>query len=353
MTGSRMGGGGHGDFRLVLEKLASPGAHVRKGDAVAEFDRLAMATRLDDYTASRVEHDTNVKVLLENLKVKRAAREQLLRVARARVDKAALDLKTAPVRSAIKVELFRIALDEARASYDALRNQAPYNEAADAADVRRSQLHLQEAVIEQRRAQVNLDRMVAHAPINGLVVILETFRGTEFAGIGAGDEVRPGQPYAQIVDTRPTFVEAKANQADVMDLRVGAPARVRFDAYPGLMLPGRLHSISPLGKSGGWRRSYVSEIPVVIKLDAADPRVIPGLTVSAEVVLQAESGGSVVPRETVSLADNDRPIAYVKSGSGWEKRDLELGLANHVAVNVRSGLREGEEIAAGIPADLK
>jgi HlyD family secretion protein len=350
MPGSHSGGGGGGDFRLVLEKLAVAGAQVSKGDTLAKFDDLFMATRLDDYKAMRVQHENSLKVLLQNREVRRGAHQQLIRVARARVDKVVLDLKTAPVRSAIQIEHFQLALAEAQASYAALLNQTADNEASDAANLRRAQLDLEEAIVEERRARANLNRMTARAPQRGLVVLLDTFRGSDFAQFGAGDEVRPGQPYAQIVDTRSTIVEAKANQADVMDLHAGATVRVRFDAYPDLMVPGRLQSISPLSKSAGWRRSYISEVPVRIKLDAMDPRIIPGLTVSAEVILRSEASDSIVAREAVSYEPGeDHPVAYVKSDSGWEKRDLKLGLANHIAIAVHAGLQAGDLAAAEIP----
>ena len=352
MGGSRAAG--HTHFQLVLEKLAAPGSQVRKGDIVAQFDRINMATRLDDLRSARVEQENNLKVLRQNITVARGARDQRIRVARGAVDKAALDLKTAPVRSAIQVERFRLAFDEARANHDSLRVQLPYTEIANSAELRRAELTLREAIVEQRRAESNLDRMVVRAPIDGLLVLLDTFRGAEFAPIEAGDEVRPGQTYAQLVDTRAAIIEAKANQSDVMDLRVGAPARVRFDAYPDLQASARVRSISPLLKASGWRRSYVSEVGIVVEFQLKDPRVIPGLTVSVDVILETQSSEAVIQRAGVFQDPaRDRPFAYVKSGSAWEKRDLELGLMNHVDIAVRSGLTAGEVIAAEIPSDYR
>jgi hypothetical protein len=352
MGGSRAAG--HSHFQLVLEKLAAPGSQVRKGDIVAQFDRINMATRLDDLRSARVEQENNLKVLQQNIAVARGARDQRIRVARGAVDKAALDLKTAPVRSAIQVERFRLAFDEARANHDSLRTQLPYTEIANSAELRRAELTLREAIVEQRRAESNLDRMVVRAPIDGLVVLLDTFRGAEFAPIEAGDEVRPGQTYAQLVDTRASIIEAKANQSDVMDLRVGAPARVRFDAYPDLQAPARVRSISPLLKASGWRRSYVSEVGIVVEFQLKDPRVIPGLTVSVDVILETESSEAVIQRAGVFQDPaGARPLAYVKTESGWEKRDLELGLMNHVDIAVRSGLTAGEVIAAETPSDYR
>ena len=81
--------------------------------------------------------------------------------------------------------------------------------------------------------------MTLLAPIDGLVVAQEISRNDQLAEIRNGDELHPRQPFLQIVDPSSMIVEAKANQADVMHLRAGAPALVHFDAYPGLELPRR------------------------------------------------------------------------------------------------------------------
>jgi len=271
-------------------------------------------------------------------------------VAKGRMDKAALDLKTAPVHSEIQVALFQVAFEEARASYRALVEQTQYIEAGARAEIRRAELNLEESRVEERRAEANLERMVVRAPIDGLAVVSQTFRGAEFGQIQVGEQLRPGQPYLQIVDPRSMVIEARANQADVEKLRLGALAHLRFDAYAGLELPGRVHSIGPLATTAGRRADWVAEVPVLVKLDRVDPRVIPNLSVSADVILCSEQSAGIVPRHAVFHdAEDGTPYAYVRTPSGWEKRDLELGFANHVAVAVESGLIPGEVIAAEPP----
>ena len=346
----RRSSGGAGDFGLVLEELAVPGARVKRNDLVAAFDRLSMLNRLDDYRAARIDRELRLKTMRKGLEVIRAAHNHQARVAKARMDKAALDLKTALVRSAIQVARFQLAFEEWKATYEGLLAQTKYIEAGERAEIRRVQLELQQAQLEERRAEANVEKMVARAPVDGLVVISEIFRGSEFGRIQAGDQLRSGQAYLQIVDPRSMVIEANANQVDVEDLRIGARAQVRVDAYKDLELPARVYSIGPLARSRGWRTSYVSEVPVFLKLDRVDPRLIPNLTVSADVILHREWSDGIVPRQAVFHdAKGGQPVAYVHTPSGWEKRELELGPANHIAVAVRSGLSSGEIVAVGQP----
>ncbi len=87
--------------------------------------------------------------------------------------------------------------------------------------------------MELRRAEANADRMLIKAPIDGLAVMQNTRRGTEFAQIQPGDQLFPGMMFMQIVDMSSMVINASVNQVDVDSLRLGQKAKVRFDAYPG------------------------------------------------------------------------------------------------------------------------
>lgn len=342
---------GSSDFGLVLQNLIASGSHVAKGDPVARFDNVYMVNRLDNYRADSLESELRLRTLLADLKVKRAAYQQQVLAAKAQMDKAALDLTTAPVRSAIQVALDRLAFDEARAVHRALLAQAPDVRAGERAEVRVAELNLREQQVEQRRAETNVNRLQVRAPVGGLVVVNEIFRGSEFAQIRAGDQLRPGQLYMQIVDTKSMVVEAKANQIDTERLSVGADALVRFDAYPGLELPARVYSVGPLATGSRSRPGYVAEVAVVLKLKGTDERVIPNLTVSADVVLRREESEGIIPRQAVfGDAETGQPSVLVRTESGWEKRALELGLASNTEVAVRSGLQPGEVVALNTPS---
>jgi multidrug resistance efflux pump len=334
----------------VLEQLAAPGSRVKKNTGVAAFDSMFMLNRLDNYESARVDSELRLRALRAQLDTKRMAHEHQIRVAKAKMDQAALDLKTVPVRSAIQAALFTVAFEEARATYRSLLAQSRYLKAAQEAEIRLGQLELQEAQLEERRAKANVDKMVVRAPVSGLMVINAIFRGAEFSKIQAGDEIRPRQPYAQVVDTRSIAVKANANQVDVERLRAGAPARVHFEAYSDLVLPARVSSVAPVAQARGRRANYVSEVPVFLTLDRTDSRLIPNLTVSVDIILQRESGEEIVPREAIFRDPNDeQPFTYVETASGWEKREVKLGLASNVDVVVRSGLSSGQRVAVSDP----
>lgn len=361
--GGRGGGGGGGgggfslglmrggsDFTLTLEKVVPPGTFVRKGDIVAEFDRQYMLNRVDDYRATMDQVEAGMRILEADLEVERKAHQQSIESAKADLEKAQIDLKTIPVQSAIMTERLKLIAEHAEARYKQLLKEVSLKEITYAADRRIAELEREQARNELRRAEANADRLLIRAPIDGIVVMESIFRSGEMARIQAGDQLAPGMLFMRIVDLSSMLVQARANQVDVERIRIGARARVRFDAYPDLELPARVHAIAPMPISGGFRAAYVKEVPVVLKLEKLDPRVVPDLSVSADVVLDAEDNAVVAPLAGIFRDSADGPpYVFVQQPGGWERRPVELGVRNHVVAAIRSGLRPGEVIALERP----
>ncbi len=291
--GRDMGGG------MTLTSLIKPGALVNKGDVVAEFDREDMLTHLDDFQATVSQTNASMESLSAQREVVKKQHDQTIRDALADVDKARLDIKTAPVLSAIDAEKNRLALEEAQVTHKQIMEEVPMLETSLAAQWRAAELARSERALELQRTKANLDKMTLRAPISGLVVIQTTMRAGEMSQIKAGDQVRPGSPVLRIVDTSSMMLDASVNQVNAELIRIGAKARVHFDAYPDLELPAEVYSIGAMPRPGGWRAEYVKEVPVTFRLLKVEPRVIPDLSASADVVLESSPQALIVPREAI------------------------------------------------------
>ncbi|MBM3811942.1 MAG: HlyD family efflux transporter periplasmic adaptor subunit [Acidimicrobiia bacterium] len=351
-------GGGGGEFTLVLQDAAKPGSRVRKGDVVAEFDRQYMLTRLDDYRASVTQTESSYKKMLADLEVSRKNHQQTIRSAEADYEKAKLDMRTTPVRSDIDAERLRLTLEEAEARLKQLKQEVQFVEVGIKADTRRADLELQQARVELKRAEANADRMLIKAPLDGIVVMQNTFRGTEFDQIKVGDQLFSGQMFMQIVESGSMVVNATVNQVDAEKLRIGQKARVKFDAFADLELPAHVFAIGTVAKSSRYRPDWVKEMAVVLKLDKMDPRVIPDLSVAADVILESAEEAVTVPLEAVhqespSEGKPGRTYVHVANKGGWEKRYVELGLSNNIGAAIASGLKENERVALELPRSSK
>ena len=357
--GGPPGGGGSGgsrggsEFGLQIQVLAKSGSMAKQGETVAEFDRQYMMQRLDDFKSTVTQAEADFRKQLAELQITRKSYEQQVLTARNAVEKAELDIKTISVRSAIDSERLRLALEESKANVKQLQEARKYLDIGEKAQIRSADLELQSTKLEYKRSEANADKMLVKAPIGGLVVMQNTFRGSEFGAIQQGDSVNPGMLFMQIVDPSSMIVNATVNQSDVQMMRIGQKARLRFDAFPGLELPGRLVVIGAITKAGGSRAQFKKDVLVRFRLERMDPRVIPDLSVSADVILEEEEAiSAVAPLEAVqgSAGEGTKAFVLVRSATGqWERREVELGLASHTHVVIKTGVKTGEVIALDKP----
>jgi HlyD family secretion protein len=173
-------------------------------------------------------------------------------------------------------------------------------------------------------------------------------RTGEFGQIREGDQVAAGQPFVQIVDPTSMVLNATVNQVDAEKLRLGMKSVIHMDAYPDIELPGTLVGIGAMAKASTFRARYVGEIPIRIKLEKTDLRVIPDLTGSAEIVLNSERNTMIAPLSAV-FAGEGGSYVFVQGSEGWTKKKVELGLPSFTMVAVRSGLQKGDVIALQRP----
>ena len=349
------GGGGGGDFMMQLQTLAPNGSRIAKGEPVAEFDRQNMLTRLDDQKASVDQSENSMKSSIANLEVTRKSYDQQILAGRNLVEKSELDMRTVPVRSAIDSERLRLALEEAKANLKQLQEAARYVDVGEKATIKVADLELAAAKLELRRAQANADRMIITAPMDGLVVVQTAYSGGEMKPIQQGDQVFPGMMFMQVVDPSSMIINASVNQVDIQNLRLGQRARVSFDAFPGLVLPAHLVTIGAITKTSGMRGSFKKEVAVRLRLDKLDPRIIPDLSVSADVVLEETDSATVVPAEAL-MSDNStagaepKPFVMVRNAAGiWERRDVQLGVVSNTHAAIRGGVKPGEVVALEPP----
>lgn len=98
-----------------------------------------------------------------------------------------------------------------------------------------SQPQLQAAYVAREQALLNLSRTEVRAPADGTV--------SQTDRLQAGNAVVTGVPVVTIVRSATTYVEANYKETDLANMYVGQPVEITIDAYPGMVLHGRVASI--------------------------------------------------------------------------------------------------------------
>ncbi|MBZ5585974.1 MAG: HlyD family efflux transporter periplasmic adaptor subunit [Acidobacteriia bacterium] len=346
------GGGPQNDFSLILLKLAKPGDRVKAGDVVAQFDPQLQQQRLDDYKDGLLQQDAQIKAALANMQAQREQHTQQVRRARASWDKAVQDVKKGPVSADIDKQLYELSEKEMKATYDQLLYEDDLVDQQQRVQIHQRQLNREQQDLELKRTEANLGKMTVKAPMDGIVVMASITRNGEFGQVREGDEVRPGQPFMYIVDPRSMVLDAGVNQVDAEKLRLGMKARIRLDAYSDIEVSGTLIGIGAMSKTSTFRAGYVGEIPVKVRLDKMDERIIPDLTASAEIVLGSEFNAVLLPR-TAIFEDNGNPFVFLQKPDGWVRQPVNLGLTSFTTAAVKSGVQKGDVVAIERPSFVR
>jgi len=151
------------------------------------------------------------------------------------------------------------------------------------------------------------------------------------------------------VDPKSMQLDAMMSQAESETVRLGQRATVHFDAFPEIVIQGHVQAVGAFAMGGRRLNYYVRRIPVRVKLENADSRVIPDLSASADLVTAEPSEGLIVPREALGEAEG-KPVVYVKEGDSFLAHPVEIATSTNTQVAVISGIAEGQEVALQTPA---
>jgi HlyD family secretion protein len=330
---------GPGAGVLVVTRLAAGGSTVKPGDIVVQFDpqtqeRAAFERRaeFDDFSAQlarkQAEHAAT-----------RTADESALAQAQNAVSRARLEMLKNEMLPAIQVEKNQQTLSESEASLEMLRRTFDIKRRAELAERRGLEIQRDRAQAAMQHAQRNIEMMTMRAAHAGMVVLKSVWKNGQMGEVQEGEEVRPGLPLLDIVDTANMRVRARVNQADSPLIRAGQPAVVELEAYPGRRFTGRVEGMTPAAVTSMFS-PRIRWVTGIVRVDGADPLLLPDLTAVVDVLLEQQENAIVVPRESISY-DGDQAIVHVMSGSDWSATPVKLGAMSDTEVVITAGLREG------------
>jgi hypothetical protein len=181
--------------------------------------------------------------------------------------------------------------------------------------------------------------MTLRAAHDGLIVLRNVWKMGQMGEVQEGEEVRPGLPLLDVVDTARMRVRARLNQADAPFVRIGQPASIELDAYPGRLFTGQVASMTPAAVTSVLS-PRVRWMTTIVRVNEADPLLLPDLTAAVDVVLEQQENALVVPRECIS-SENKATVADVRDGNSWTPTTIKVGAVNDTHAVVTAGLREG------------
>jgi membrane fusion protein (multidrug efflux system) len=273
---------------IVREVRVTDTSFVRKGDVLVVIDdvdaRLALAQaeaelgraqrRVRGYVAN--DDSLEAQIAARAADEKRAVSD----LARAQID---LDRREALSESGSvsgdeltkarnAFEGARAALAQARSNHASAIGARDANQALIAGTTENTNPEVTLARARRDQAQVNLERTVIRAPVDGVVAK---------RSVQVGQQIQPGSPVLAVVPVGEVHVDANFKEGQLARVRIGQPVEVTSDLYGGSVtyhgvvvgLSGGTGStfaaIPAQNATGNWIK-VVQRVPVRIQLDAAE-----------------------------------------------------------------------------------
>jgi membrane fusion protein, copper/silver efflux system len=168
------------------------------------------------------------------------------------------------------------------------------------------------------------------APVTGVVMEKKAI---------SGQMVRAGEELYRLADLTSIWVIADVAEQDIGQVRVGAPVRIIFRAFPDQPFEGRvsfvLHELDARTRTGK------------VRIEVKNPEHRIKHEMYADVEIDTAAGEPMrltVPVSAV-IDSGSRQVVIVERGEGlFEPRPVKLGLRSDGLIEIREGLKTGEKV---------
>jgi HlyD family secretion protein len=236
------------------------------------------------------------------------------------------------------------SLDDARSAVEVAENKkrAAHSQlAVSQARVAEARAQVAQAKATADRAAEELANATIRAPIRATVLTRDVEIGSPVSSIlnlGANATL-----VMTLGDIEQVFVRGKVDEADIGQVRLGQPARIRVETFKDKVFNGRVTQISPMGVE----KDNVTNFEVRVSIDNPGNELKANMTANAEIVLEEHANSLIVPEAAVTYDAQKRAyvdVADPAARNGRKRTAVKLGVGNGTKVEVLEGLKEGDRV---------
>jgi len=161
-----------------------------------------------------------------------------------------------------------------------------------------------------------------------------------------GQQVKPGDELFTLADFDPLVARIFLPEREVLDLAVGQPVRLALRAREETRFAGRIRQISPVVDTAS------GTVKVTVEAVRPPASVRPGAFVSVEVLRETRANVVLVPRPAV-IRELQETFVFVAEGKVARKRAVSVGIEEGDHLEIRTGLKAGEQVITAGQGALK
>jgi len=169
--------------------------------------------------------------------------------------------------------------------------------------------------------------------------------------LDVGDLTGPGSPCFLISDGENLWVTAEVDEEDLRLVRKGQQVEVSAESLAA-PLTGTVAEVGAVAVPRGLQQVRAKIVRCKVLLTAGTELLRPGMEVDVSAQAPLASDALIIPAEA-AMESAEGSSALVVSGGVVAHRRIETGLRTYRDVEVRSGLKEGEEVIVGGDPELR
>lgn len=326
---------------LKITRIIDEGTEVQTGDTLIQFDQTEVQKSILDVNAEL----EIAKAELEKMKAEQKSRledlEADLKIVEISYEIAKLQLGQATYEAEIKKKEIELSLHQAEISLLKSKEQIENQKKILFEELNQQQIKIDQLNEKKNEAKNNLADLTVLAPTPGLTIIEKSWHtGNKWR---VGDQTWPGWPVISLPDLSEIKAETEINEIDISKIRQDQPVQIKLDAFPDTTFSGKITDIATLARRKN-RTSQIKVFPVEIHIQGRHKMLLPGMTVSCEIIVDEFDNVLSVPLDAV-FYKNEAPHVQKVSGSSLKETMVELGPANNDFVIIEKGLKENDLIA--------
>ncbi len=322
---------------IVKKLLVEYGDRVKKGQLLAQLDKIEIEAGVEQSRAS-------LAAAQANLKGSQADYE------RAKVDAEGPDVPLLKRSYERSLQMQKDGVVSMSALDDAEKD---YRMAVNKQNVARAQMLVLQAKIAQSQAQVaqdaaNLKQLEEQlnytdivSPIDGIILSRDVEMGDAVSSIlvlGSGATL-----VMTLGDTSQVYVKGKVDESDIGRVYLGQPARIKVESFKDKTFNGVVTKISPMGVE----KDNVTTFEVRVSINNPGGELKAEMTANAEIILEEHKSVLQIPEGAI-IYDKDRnasvQVPDPKGKDGQRKVAIGIGISNGAKTEVLKGLKENDQV---------
>ncbi|MCC8441841.1 efflux RND transporter periplasmic adaptor subunit [Xanthomonas cannabis] len=196
-----------------------------------------------------------------------------------------------------------------------------------AADVDQLKFDVENSRAQHRLASLELSYTTVQAPISGVIAS---------RSIKTGNFVQINTPIFRIVDDSQLEATLNVPERELATLKSGQPVTLLADALPGQQFIGKVDRIAPVVDSGS------GTFRVICAFGQGAEALQPGMFGRIRIDYDQRKDALVIPR--LALLDDGEPAVFVVRNGKASRVPVKLGYAEGPWLEVRQGLKEGDQV---------